>query len=460
MIVATTLISLLIGGYAVISTKNAQLNLVDRKLDEIVLSTKGPTSDAIGAALLVVHQDNLNAIVDFVDGPSISQLSLATFSISKLPPESQIAASAHSIESSTLGGGIRYRTVTLAGGDYLLIAVSSADVRHATHELILRLVLFTVVADVLLGGAVRFVIRRDTRKIEELIALANDIADKQEEVTLPETSGRSDVDQLSSALGRMVGTLNEAVVLERNITQRMQEFLGDASHELRTPLTVIRGYSELLRSDRVPTIEVQQRALARMGEEVQRMELLISDLLLLTELGERGVAHDETVDVSVIVNNHLADVRALETDRAVYADVDDGVCVDGSRSNVERLVQNVFSNIRRHTPSDAAVRASLHESDGMIELRVEDGGPGLPDSAYQRSPQSFLRFDQSRSRESGGSGLGISIIVAIVRDLNGAIQLSPSELGGLCVQVSLPVAHAGPTDNESTSDAASTDAQV
>jgi two-component system OmpR family sensor kinase len=438
MIVATPLISLLIGGYAVIATKNSQLDVVDRNLDAIVLSTKGPTNDAIGAALLAVHQNNLNAIVDFVDGSSISQLSLATFSISRLPPKPQIVASTHTIESSTLGGGIRYRTVTLAGGDYLLIAVSSADVRHATHELILRLLLFMVVADVLLGGAMQFVIRRDTRKIEELIGLANDIADKQEEVTLPETSGRSDVDQLSSALGRMVGTLNEAVVLERNISQRMQEFLGDASHELRTPLTVIRGYSELLRSDRVPSIEVQQRALARMGEEVQRMELLISDLLLLTELGERGVPHDETIDVSVILNNHLADVRALEPSRTVHADVDEGVCVQGSRSNVERLVQNVFSNIRRHTPSDAAVRASLHQRDGMVELCVEDGGPGLPDSAYERSPQSFLRFDQSRSRESGGSGLGISIIVAIVRDLNGTIDLAPSDLGGLCVRVFLP----------------------
>jgi signal transduction histidine kinase len=333
----------------------------------------------------------------------------------------------------------------------LLIAVSSADVRHSTHELILRLLLFTVVADVLLGGAVRFVIRRDTKKIEELIGLANDIANKQEEVTLPETSGRSDVDQLSSALGRMVGTLNEAVVLERNISLRMQEFLGDASHELRTPLTVIRGYSELLRSDRVPSIEVQQRALARMGEEVQRMELLISDLLLLTELGERGVAHDEVIDVSAIVNNHLADVRALEPGRAVDADVDEGVSVEGARSNVERLVQNVFSNIRRHTPSDAAVKASLHERDDVVELCVEDGGPGLPDSAYQRSPQSFLRFDQSRSRESGGSGLGISIIVAIVTDLNGTIDLEPSDLGGLCVRVRLPAVGAQSGDTVTSS---------
>ncbi len=438
MIVATTLISLLIGGYAVIATKNSQLSVLDRNLNEIVLSTKGPSSDAIGAALLAVHQNNLNAIVDFVDRGIISQLSLATFRVPTLPRKALLTASAHTIESSTFGGGIRFRTVSLAGGDYLFIALSTADVKHSTHNLILRLLLFTLAADVLLGGSVRIIIRRDTKRIEELIGLANDIADKQENVALPETSGRSDVDQLSSALGRMVGTLNEAVVLERNISLRMQQFLGDASHELRTPLTVIRGYTELLRSDRVPSPEVQLRALERMGDEVQRMERLVSDLLLLTELGEQRVIHDERIDVSGIVQIHLDDFRTLEPDRTIDSDIDQGVSVVGSRSRVERLLQNLFSNIRRHTPANASVRVILHEQGDVMELWIEDGGPGLPAAAYESGPQGFMRFDSSRSRESGGSGLGMSIIAAVVKDLNGAIIFRPSDLGGLAVCVRLP----------------------
>jgi two-component system OmpR family sensor kinase len=438
MIVATTLISLLIGGYAVIATKNSQLSILDHNLNQIVLSTKGSSGDAIGAALLAVHQNNLNAIVDFVDAGTISQLSLATFSVATLPRKALLSASAHSVESSTDGGGIRFRTVDLPGGNYLFLAMSSADVKHSTHNLILRLLLFTVVADLLLGGSVRIIIRRDTKKIEELIGLANDIADKNEEVALPETSGRSDVDQLSSALGRMVGTLNEAVVLERNISQRMQQFLGDASHELRTPLTVIRGYTELLRSERVSTPEVQQRALGRMSEEVQRMERLISDLLLLTELGEQHVIHDERIDVSSILHVHLTDFRTLEPDRSIQSEIDQEVCVVGSRSRVERLLQNLFSNIRRHTPANAPVRVILHERGDVMELWIEDGGPGLPVSAYTSGPQGFMRFDSSRSRESGGSGLGMSIIAAVVKDLNGSVDLEPSSLGGLAVRVRLP----------------------
>jgi two-component system OmpR family sensor kinase len=80
----------------------------------------------------------------------------------------------------------------------------------------------------------------------------------------------------------------------------------------------------------------------------------------------------------------------------------------------------------------------LHEQADCIELWIEDGGPGLPDSAYERGPQGFMRFDPSRSRESGGSGLGMSIVAAVAKDLNGSIDFQRSELGGLAVWVRLP----------------------
>jgi two-component system OmpR family sensor kinase len=168
------------------------------------------------------------------------------------------------------------------------------------------------------------------------------------------------------------------------------------------------------------------------------MERLISDLLLLTELGEQRVAHDERIDVSDILRVHVDDFRALEPDRAIHSQIDEGVTIVASRSRVDRLLQNLFSNIRRHTPAGAPVNVVLHERDNVIELCIEDGGPGLPESAYERGPQGFMRFDTSRSRESGGSGLGMSIIVAVVKDLNGSIDFRPSDLGGLAAWVSLP----------------------
>jgi K+-sensing histidine kinase KdpD len=176
-----------------------------------------------------------------------------------------------------------------------------------------------------------------------------------------------------------------------------------------------------------------------MGEEVQRMERLIADLLLLTELGEQRAVHDEHIDVSAILRVQLTDFRTLEPHRNFHSQIDKNVTLVGSRSRVERLLQNLFSNIRRHTPATAPVRVILLEHDEIIELWVEDGGPGLPESAYETGPQGFMRFDKSRSRESGGSGLGMSIIAAVVKDLNGSIDFHKSSLGGLAVCVRLPI---------------------
>jgi signal transduction histidine kinase len=433
-----TLISLVVGSYAVITTKNLQLSLLDHNLDEIVASTQGAKGEEISSALLTVRRNNLDAIVDFVDGTSISQLSLATFHFHSLPSPALVHDARNAVESSTLGGGIRFRTVKLQGTTYLFIAVSSQQVQRSAHNLLLRLVLFTVIADVVAAAMAQLIIRRDTRKIEQLIGLANDLADHKPNVVLPETSGQSDVDQLSSALRRMVGALNQAVELERDTSLRMQQFLGDASHELRTPLTVIRGYTELLNSQNVPSVEVQQRALGRVNDEVLRMEGLISDLLLLAELGEHRHTHDERVNLSALVQVHLEDFQLLEPNRPVDVDVEPNLFVVGSSSHLGRLVQNILSNIRRHTADSDPVSVQVRQRGNVIEMNIEDGGDGLPASAYEHGPQGFMRFDQGRSRESGGSGLGMSIMVAIVRDLNGNLDFRPSQLGGLLVAVSIP----------------------
>ena len=104
-----------------------------------------------------------------------------------------------------------------------------------------------------------------------------------------------------------------------------------------------------------------------------------------------------------------------------------------------RLLSNVFSNIRRHTPIEAPVNISLKKIRTEVVLIIEDGGPGLPADAYSAGIQFFQRFDQSRSRESGGSGLGMSIMRGIADSAGGTIELHPSTLGGLAVHMTFPI---------------------
>ena len=109
--------------------------------------------------------------------------------------------------------------------------------------------------------------------------------------------------------------------------------------------------------------------------------------------------------------------------------------LNGSESHIARLFTNVFGNISRHTPKDAPVHVSLLRGEHGISIVIEDGGPGLPESAYQEGMRNFQRFDRSRSRQDGGSGLGMSIIYAIVREHGGAVTLRPSNLGGLGIHL-------------------------
>jgi signal transduction histidine kinase len=113
--------------------------------------------------------------------------------------------------------------------------------------------------------------------------------------------------------------------------------------------------------------------------------------------------------------------------------------IKASSDHIDRMIQNIFSNIKRHTPANAPVRVQLKSKGKEVHVRIEDGGPGLPEDAYNKASYEFERFDRSRSRDTGGSGLGLSIIAAIVKEHSGSISLSKSPLGGLAIQIQLPV---------------------
>ena len=118
----------------------------------------------------------------------------------------------------------------------------------------------------------------------------------------------------------------------------------------------------------------------------------------------------------------------------VTDDVTKGLTVRGREDLLDRLLVNSFSNIVRHTAKDTTVRVTLVRAGDEARLRIEDAGGGLPE--YGVRPQRFRRFDQSRSRETGGSGLGMSIMADIAEGLGGSMTTSKSQLGGLALTFS------------------------
>lgn len=386
----TTAISLTIGGFASVSLKNSQIETVDAHLtliaDQVISNPSAPVSTALDA----VSREDFNLTIGLLSGAGEFMVINRSQLLFEIAPSEKVLKSARN-SVVTIDGSQQYRLLTLeiSGGDLLVLANSLEEINQTFARNVNRLLIFTFLIDLIAILLTSLLLLRNNRKLQDDSLL------------------------------------------------RMQKFLADASHELRTPLTVIKGYSEMLSKDQIKEKVDQHRAFSRVNSEIIRMENLIHDLLLLAELGETTDPSQESVDLTSLVRGYLSDFRVLHPDRAVVEEIDEDVFLAGSIDHLRRLLQNILNNISRHTPVDAPVKVALRREAKKIMLSVEDGGPGLPESAYQEGSHLLNRFNPRRSSKQGGSGLGLSIIAAIVSEHGGRLQLRRSNLGGLAVVVEI-----------------------
>jgi signal transduction histidine kinase len=388
--IITTALSLLIGGYATLSVQNSQIQVIDSQLNIIADSVRQNSSAPVSAALDSAANQDFNVTIALIS--SSGELTIINESQLNLvnPPMESVLSQAL-VSAVTVQAAEDYRLVSLiiSGGDRLLLADSLSSTNATFTNNLKRLILFTFAADLIAIALSYLVIRRNNRKLQ--------------------------ADSLA----------------------RMQSFLADASHELRTPLTVIKGYSEMLSKGQISEDSDREKAFARVNSEIVRMENLIHDLLLLAELGETSVPVREDIDFSELLTSFSRDFQTLNPKRVVAMEIEDGITCLGSIDHMRRLIQNILNNISRHTLEDAPVKIMLSRSGRKTLLILEDGGPGLPDSSYRDGISLLNRFDSARSRDTGGSGLGLSIIAAIVHEHDGTLALRKSTLGGLAVEITL-----------------------
>jgi signal transduction histidine kinase len=382
-----------IGGITVKHSLDIEIQKVDQSLSFVALSAYENPGQAVGAALFAIEQSKLDATLTLLarDG-SETVINESTLEYPGAPAFSEVERAVRSPIRVSAETPFRIRAVPLEGGDFIIIARSTSEIDENFISDLQYLALVTLILNSFAGVLLFLYFRRERRTAD------------------------------SASLARM------------------QEFLGDASHELRTPLTVIKGYVEMLSKDQLTATADKSRAFNRVGSEITRMETLIQDLLLLAELGESGARDIEVIDLSEIVSAHGTDFTTLNPDRVVALQVTPGLSIVGSRDYISRLIQNALNNVMRHTEPRDAVRITLAKSGKHIELIIEDAGPGLPAGAYREDIRSLNRFDKSRSRENGGSGLGMSIMSAVIEKLDGKFSLRKSELGGLAIVAELPSA--------------------
>ncbi len=222
---------------------------------------------------------------------------------------------------------------------------------------------------------------------------------------------------------------------------RLRQFLADASHELRTPLTSIRGYAELARMQRNAGADADDN-LSRIESEGTRMSRLVEDLLMLARGDESSPARQELVDLAELLDDAVSGARAAFPDRPIDLQLASGMHVIGDPDQLYRIVRNLIGNADMHTAPGRPVLIRSAPDGPYAVIQVIDGGPGLPPEESAHVFERFWRADKARSRARGGSGLGLSIVAAIVTAHGGTVQFESSVEYGSTVTVRLPAVHA------------------
>jgi signal transduction histidine kinase len=215
---------------------------------------------------------------------------------------------------------------------------------------------------------------------------------------------------------------------------RQRQFVSDTSHELRSPIASIREQAEVAHAhpDRVETDAMAASVLA----DALRLQALVEDLLLLARADEQTLElRGRPVDLDDVV---FDEVKQLRPASELHIDVSavSAARVTGDEAALRRVVRNLLDNAVRNASAQVAV--SLAEVDGVARLRVDDDGPGIQSSDRERVFERFVRLDEARARESGGVGLGLAIVVELVREHAGSVVATDSPLGGAGFEVSLP----------------------
>jgi two-component system OmpR family sensor kinase len=288
-------------------------------------------------------------------------------------------------------------------------------------------------------------VRRGMRPLERMGATARSIAAGNLGKRVSPSNDRTEVGQLGLALNGMLSQIERAFA-QRDVTeQKLRHFVSDASHELRTPLTSMRGYAELLQRNPDMTRDDVLLAVRRIEDETRRMGVLVDDLLLLARLDQGRPLDRAPVDLTSMVNDAVSDARAADPERAVTAQIEKPVTITGDDLRLRQAVANLVRNALVHTPAGSPVEVALQADDGHAEIDVIDHGPGVPAAQRERIFERFHRSDPTRSRDQGGSGLGLSIASAVVTAHGGRISVIDTAGGGATFRIELP-APVGTTD--------------
>lgn len=347
----------------------------------------------------------------------------------------------------TAVGSYRLTAVKGPGGSTLVSGLPTKEVDQTVNALIGYEILLVLLGLVTAAGLGTLLVRRQLRPLNEVAETAHTVAelplasgaiDLSERVPAHLTDERTEVGRMGAALNTLLAHVESSLEARHRSEQQVRQFVGDASHELRTPLATIHGYAELSR--RTPDDPAALgAALAKVETEADRMSGLVEDLLLLARLDSGRPLERTEVDLTRLLLESVADARVLAPAHKWQLDLpDEPVTVTGDERRLHQVVTNLLGNARHHTPPGTTVTVSARVAQDAVRVTVHDDGPGLPAGLAEHAFERFTRGDTSRTRASGGAGLGLSLVSAVAQAHGGRASVE-SLPGSTTFTITLPV---------------------
>jgi len=310
---------------------------------------------------------------------------------------------AYTLDESPAGDSsfrvVGLQTQTSIGLFTVYVGSSLEPVSDATSSLISALLLVMPLLVLFVGLVTWLVISLAMRPVDSITKQVDEITSKDLHRRVPEPRSSDEISDLAKTMNKMLERLEDS-------DRRQRSFIGDVSHELRSPLTGLRAQLEVHQAH--PNTADWREVTGEVLEEVTRMEQLIGDMLLLATVdsGQTQIVY-ETIDLNQIV---AREVNKLSKNSKIHFELlaNSSLWVEGSALHLARLVRNLLENADRFARANVTVRLSHEEH--VVRLEVCDDGPGIPTDARETIFGRFTRLDESRSRPSGGAGLGLTIV--------------------------------------------------
>jgi signal transduction histidine kinase len=348
-------------------------------------------------------------------------------------------------------GSVRLR-LALAYGVGLLVAVvnvltTSALMFLNAHDLTLLLLLLVFSAVVSLAFAYA-VVGALTAQLGVLSRAAMRLARGDLTARVGGEHGSDEIGRLAAAFDNMAEQLQQSFDRERTLEAGRRELISAVSHDLRTPLATTRAMVEALADGVVTDTADTQRYLGLILQETQHLSRLIDDLFELSQIDSGALRLRCTpTDVAQLVSETVAayQVPAAEHDVRLDETLTGGLestRIQADPERLQRVLRNLLDNALHHTPPGGTIQVRAATAGQTVEVSVSDSGPGVADDELERIFDRFYRSERSRRREesaAAGAGLGLAIARGLIQAHRGRIWAEPSALGGVSVQIRLPV---------------------